>query len=127
MNGRDDQGAEFVAVASLAEMPDGKCRAVIVEGHSLVVVRDGDRVHALQATCPHEKADLLQGRIEAGRLICPRHLASFSLADGQVSRGWTVEALKLYPAKIIDGAVLVDVAAVRRDPPGGARKVWDLS
>lgn len=127
MNEPDDQGAEFVAVASLAEMPDGKCRAVIVEGHSLVVVREGSRVHALQATCPHEKADLSQGRIEAGRLICPRHLASFSLTDGHVSRGWAVEALKLYPAKIIDGAVLVDVAAVRHNPPGGPRKVWDFS
>jgi len=36
----------------------------------------------------HEKADLAQAHIEDGRLVCPRHLASFSLTDGAASRGW---------------------------------------
>ena len=117
----------FVAVAKLDDVPDSALRAIVLEGHGLVLARRGDTVHAFQATCPHEKAGLSQGRIEDGRLVCPRHLASYSLADGQVSRGWKVDALKLYPVRIEDGTIMIDAEAVRRNPPGGARKVWDFT
>jgi 3-phenylpropionate/trans-cinnamate dioxygenase ferredoxin subunit len=118
----------FVAVASRDTLPDGAMLRVILESHALVLARRGDAIYAFQGACPHEKADLSQGRIEDGRLICPRHLASFALSDGAVSAGWNnVAALKLYPARIEGCAIVVDADAVTRDPPGGSRKVWDLS
>jgi 3-phenylpropionate/trans-cinnamate dioxygenase ferredoxin component len=115
----------FVVVATLQHLPNGAFLRVMVDGHGLVLARNGDVVHAFQGTCPHEKADLAQGRIEAGRLVCPRHLASFDLNDGHVSRGWKVDALKLYPVRIENGTIAVDAEAVRRNPPA-SRKVWDL-
>jgi nitrite reductase/ring-hydroxylating ferredoxin subunit len=120
-------GPRFVAVARLDDLPDGAFMPVGVGSHGLVLARAGDAVYAFQSTCPHEKADLAQGRIENGRLVCPRHLASFALNDGQASRGWKVDALKLYPVRLSEGAIAVDADAVERDPPGGIRKVWDLS
>jgi 3-phenylpropionate/trans-cinnamate dioxygenase ferredoxin subunit len=117
----------FVVVADLAHLPDGGFIRVMVEDHALVLARDGGAVYAFQGTCPHEKADLAQGRIEGGRLICPRHLASFDLVDGEASRGWKLDALKLYPVRVEDGAIAVDGDAVRRNPPGGNRQVWDLT
>ena len=125
----NDGGVEprFVVVATLGQLPDGAFLPVLVDGHGLVLARDGDAIYAFQATCPHEKADLAQGRIEGGRLICPRHLASYDLVDGQVSRGWKVDALKLYPVRIEGGEIAVDADAVRRNPPGGERKVWDFT
>jgi nitrite reductase/ring-hydroxylating ferredoxin subunit len=87
----------FVVVATLEHLPNGAFLRVMVDGHGLVLARNGDVVHAFQGTCPHEKADLAQGRIEAGRLVCPRH-----------------------------GTIAVDAEAVRRNPPA-SRKVWDLT
>jgi 3-phenylpropionate/trans-cinnamate dioxygenase ferredoxin component len=117
----------FVAVATLEDLPDGRFLRVAVGNHGLVLARAGDAVYAFQGACPHEKADLAQGRIENGRLVCPRHLASFALDDGQASRGWKLDALKLYPVRVAKGAIAVDADAVERDPPGGTRRVWDLS
>lgn len=117
----------FVAVARLDDLADGCLLRVEAGGHNLVLARSGDGVYAFQGTCPHEKADLAQARIENGRLTCPRHLASFSLADGQPSCGWKLEALKLYPVRVIAGTITVDASAVERNPPGGTRKVWDLT
>src|ERR1700758_5622356 len=118
----------FVVVATLDDLPDGRFLRVALGGHGLVLARAGDAVYAFQGACPHEKADLSQGRIEDGRLICPRHLASFALSDGAVSAGWSnVGALKLYPARIQGDAIEVDANAVNRDPPGGNPQVWDLS
>ncbi|MBY0251758.1 MAG: Rieske (2Fe-2S) protein, partial [Methylobacterium organophilum] len=45
---------------------------------------------------PHEGADLALGRCVAGRLLCPRHQASFDLRDGAVSPGWSFRALRLF-------------------------------
>jgi 3-phenylpropionate/trans-cinnamate dioxygenase ferredoxin subunit len=118
----------FVAVATRDTLPDGTLLRVMLESHALVLARRGDAVYAFQGTCPHEKADLAQGRIEDGRLICPRHLASFALSDGAVSAGWNnVAALKLYPAHIEGDDIVVDANAVSRNPPGGSHQVWDLS
>jgi 3-phenylpropionate/trans-cinnamate dioxygenase ferredoxin component len=119
--------AAFVVVALLAQLPDGGCVRVTIEGHDLVLARRGSAVYACQSACPHEKANLVQARIEGGRLVCPRHLASFDLADGRVSSGWTLEPLKLYPVRVAHGAVAVDAAAVRRNPPGGPRTTWDFT
>jgi 3-phenylpropionate/trans-cinnamate dioxygenase ferredoxin subunit len=122
-----DPDARFVVVARCEHLPDGRFAPVMLDGHGLVLARQGDDIYAFQGTCPHEQADLAQARIEDGRVICPRHLASFSLADGQVSRGWKVDCLKLYPVRVTDSEIAVDVQAVRRNPPAGARKVWDLT
>lgn len=118
---------DFSAIATLADLADGVPLRVRAGSHTLVLIRTGDVVHACQALCPHEKAGLDLARIEAGRLVCPRHLASFDLCDGSVSAGWSVDALKLYPTRIDGEAVLVDMAAVRRNPPGGTAKVWDFT
>lgn len=120
--------ARFVPVAMLDQLLSGMPLRIIVEGHTLVLARDGEAVYAFQATCPHEKADLSQARIEHGCLVCPRHLAAFALTDGKVSAGWdNVEPLKLYPVRIVNGEIAVDAAAVSRQPPGGKRQVWDFS
>jgi nitrite reductase/ring-hydroxylating ferredoxin subunit len=119
--------AHFVIVADLAELPRGGLRRKLLDGHSLVLARIGDAVYACQGTCPHERGDLSQGRVENGRLICPRHLASFDLQDGRCSAGWKLDRLRLYPVRVEDGRIAVDLAAVRRDPPAGPRQIWDLS
>jgi 3-phenylpropionate/trans-cinnamate dioxygenase ferredoxin component len=123
----NDAEAQFVVVAALDRLPDGAFLRVMIDAHGLVIARNGAAIYAFQGTCPHEQADLAQGRIEDGRLICPRHLASYSLADGEVSRGWKVNALKLYPVRVEGNEIAVDAGAVRRHPPGGGRKLWDLT
>lgn len=121
-------GTRFVQVATLDGLRPGEFRRIAVEGHVLVLARDGAAVYAFQSTCPHEMADLAQGRIDDGCLICPRHLATFRLSDGAVSTGWkNVAPLKLYPVRIDGNEITVDAAAVARNPPAGKRQVWDLS
>jgi 3-phenylpropionate/trans-cinnamate dioxygenase ferredoxin component len=123
----DTSEHRFVFVANLNQLPDGGFIRVAVDGHALVIARDRNTVYAFQSTCPHEKADLAQGRIEDGRLVCPRHLASFDLVNGQASRGWKLEALRLYPVRVEGDEIAVDRDAIRRNPPGGERKVWDFT
>ena len=70
--------------------------AITVRGYHLLLVRDGERSVAAERACPHEGADLSLGQCVGGRLLCPRHLASFDLRDGSVSPGWSFRALRLF-------------------------------
>ena len=83
---------------------------VTVAGRQLVIVRDGPDLHAFDRACPHEQADLADGRCAEGRLHCPRHLASFRLQDGEVSSGWSFPALRRYRLRLEDELVMVDLA-----------------
>jgi 3-phenylpropionate/trans-cinnamate dioxygenase ferredoxin subunit len=69
---------------------------VTAGGRQLLLVRAGARIVAAERACPHEGADLALGRCVAGRLLCPRHQASFDLRDGAVSPGWSFRALRLF-------------------------------
>jgi 3-phenylpropionate/trans-cinnamate dioxygenase ferredoxin component len=104
--------AKWVEVSPLARLADQTIFRVRVEAVDLLLVRDGERIAACERACPHEQADLGLGRITGGRLLCPRHLASFDLDDGHISAGWPSRPLRRYPVRIKDGRIWVDAAAI---------------
>ncbi len=87
-------------------------------GHQeVLLVRTGDHVCALQRRCPHLGADLAQGTVRDGLLICPKHKAAFDLATGKAADPARLLFLKFrtldvatYPVQIRDGRILVDTA-----------------
>jgi len=84
---------------------------VTVEGQPLVIVRDGDSFFAAERACPHEGADLAQGRCTSARLYCPRHLAWFDLHSGAVSPGWFFRPLKIYPSRLVSSHIQINLGA----------------
>jgi 3-phenylpropionate/trans-cinnamate dioxygenase ferredoxin component len=104
---------DWVAVRALDRVAHQAIICVRVEAIDLLLVRDGEHVFACERACPHEQADLGLGRVADGRIVCPRHDASFDLRDGSVSRGWPSRALRRYPARIGDGQIWIDASVVR--------------
>ena len=71
-----------------------------IDDQVLLLIRDGDSVLALQGLCPHQFAQLSTGHIDDnGWLHCPRHQASFALADGRCGPGWQLPALRRYTVR----------------------------
>jgi 3-phenylpropionate/trans-cinnamate dioxygenase ferredoxin subunit len=84
-----------------------------VAGVDLILIWDGEKPVACDRACPHEQADLCLGHLSMGRLCCPRHAASFDLADGRISDGWSSPPLRLYPVRVVHDEVWIDGQAVR--------------
>jgi 3-phenylpropionate/trans-cinnamate dioxygenase ferredoxin subunit len=103
----------WVAVCSLDRFAERAIVCVQVEGTDLILVRDGDRIHAFERACPHEQADLSRGHVAGGRLFCPRHQASFDLRDGAITKGWPSRDLRSYAVRVEDAQVWIDAGAVR--------------
>jgi nitrite reductase (NADH) small subunit len=70
-------------VAKLDELPKGAGWLVeLPDGREVALFRDGKRVHALDAVCPHRGAILAFGEVRDGIVRCPLHAWPFRIADG---------------------------------------------
>ncbi len=104
---------QWVVVCSLDRLTERGIVCVRVEGADLILIRDGEAIHGFERACPHEQADLSLGHVADGRLFCPRHLASFGLCDGAISRGWPSRDLRRYAVRIENQQIWIDAGAVR--------------
>jgi nitrite reductase/ring-hydroxylating ferredoxin subunit/uncharacterized membrane protein len=68
--------------------------------NSLVLVRDGETVHALHETCAHAGGPLAKGTIVDGCIQCPWHGSRFRLSDGTARRGPTVYDQPRYEVRV---------------------------
>ena len=75
-------------VTDLATLPEATPRKMKAGINDLVVVRIGDRIHALHAVCAHAGGPLAEGTVTPdGCVVCPWHQSRFRLADGRLRQG----------------------------------------
>ncbi|WP_109482505.1 FAD-dependent oxidoreductase [Paraburkholderia sp. C35] len=97
--------------ALLSDLADHGMKRVEVNGIPILLIRDGDAVHAYGADCPHAGAPLEQGAICNGRLICPWHKGTFEIATGALVEPPALLPLTRYPVRVDKDQVLVDSAS----------------
>ena len=98
-------------VASLGEFTDDEMRVVEIDGTKILLIRDGDALHAVGATCPHAGGPLAEGVRYGERLVCPWHKATFCLRTGAVLEPPAVDPLPRYDVRVVEGRVFVRVPA----------------
>ena len=106
-------------VATLAELAPDAMRTVEIGDLKILLVRDGESVHAYGAACPHAGAPLGEGAICDGRIVCPWHKASFDLRSGALLQPPALDALTRYPVLVEDGRVMVSSEALVPPPHDG--------
>jgi nitrite reductase/ring-hydroxylating ferredoxin subunit len=77
-------------VTDLAVLPEATPTKMRAGVNDLVVVRVGDRIHAMHGVCAHAGGPLDEGRVIDGCVECPWHYSRFRLTDGLAKRGPTV-------------------------------------
>jgi nitrite reductase/ring-hydroxylating ferredoxin subunit len=100
-----------------ATVRPGRPRELLEDGRSVVLVRLGPTIHALEGICPHSGGLLADGEVEEDAIRCPEHGASFDVPSGTVRTdpgGVTppmggVEALRTFPVRVHDGMVEIDL------------------
>jgi nitrite reductase/ring-hydroxylating ferredoxin subunit/uncharacterized membrane protein len=85
-----DRPADWVPAHPADALPEGRPVRVVLEETPIVLVRQGERVHALVATCAHLGGPLHEGRVEDGAIVCPWHGSRYSLEDGRLLNGPSV-------------------------------------
>ena len=109
-----------IRAAGLGDITPGAPHLVVAEDTRLVLVRVGDRVHALAGTCTHQGGPLGDGRLSGARLTCPWHGWSFDVRTGQClfpPRGFAVAS---YPVRIDGEDVWVELPSASGASPSSS-------
>ena len=72
---------------------------------SVLLVRENDRITALDNVCTHMGGPLEQGEIADGCVTCPWHGGTFRLADGSIVRGPASVPQPSYETRVQDGRI----------------------
>jgi nitrite reductase/ring-hydroxylating ferredoxin subunit/uncharacterized membrane protein len=98
---------EFTPVLPAADLPEGTPTKAALGPTNLVLVRRGDVVFALKATCTHAGGPLAEGSLDGDTITCPWHSSVFRLSDGAVRHGPAQTREIAYRARINEGQVEV--------------------
>jgi nitrite reductase/ring-hydroxylating ferredoxin subunit/uncharacterized membrane protein len=101
---------EWTGVLDAAELEEGRPRVVRAGDAEVLLYREGNRLHALWASCTHQGGPLAEGGFADGCVTCPWHGSTFRLADGHVVRGPAAASQPVYEARVTDGKVEVRAA-----------------
>jgi len=101
----------FIRAAAVADLDDGKALPVEVEGIEVALVRHGDEVFAIRDECSHAEIPLSEGEVEDCTVECWLHGSRFDLRTGAALGLPATEPVPVYPVRLDDDDVLVDVGA----------------
>lgn len=101
---------DFTPTVRADTLAEGKPARAEADGVPVVLVKRGETIHALLATCTHAGGPLDEGTVEGDTIICPWHGSTFCLTDGVVLRAPATEPAVHLVTRVRDGVV-----EVRRD------------
>ena len=121
---RENSDLEFVFVARVEDVPAGKNRCFEVEGRGVLLCAFQSGMKAVENLCSHEKKGVEGGRLRgASKLVCPHHGSNFDLDDDGKSLGApAVLPLTVFPVKVEDGNVYVQLVDAKK-PPANPRAI----
>lgn len=100
---------KFVRAASLTQVKTAGCLAVQLDGHTIALFVDGEKIFAVDNRCPHMGFPLDRGTVKDRILTCHWHHARFDLESGGTFDQWA-DDVRSYPLEIRDDEVWIDLA-----------------
>lgn len=96
-----------VNVTKINELQDGEPRKFEVDGEPVFLLRKGGTFQAFACSCPHHGANLSEGLVKDGHVMCPWHHAVFNLKDGNLEEPPGMNDLPDYEVEIEGDDVFV--------------------
>ena len=94
---------------AVADIPGTNALAVRVGEIAIAVVRSHDEIHAIHDVCSHAEVALSEGDVYDGVIDCWLHGSEFELRTGKPLCLPATDPVAVYPTKLEDGVVYVDV------------------
>lgn len=95
-----------------ADLEEDEIRAVSAGGREMIVYRSGGDLFACQRRCLHAGADLAEGVLAAGTLVCPLHGWAYR-ADTGIHVQSPANCLAVFRVRVAAGRIQVDPRPIR--------------
>src|SRR3954468_18434313 len=116
-------GPDRAQGVSLTELPDGGQLLGHSGGEPVLVVRQGEEIFAVGATCTHYGGPLAEGVVTGDTVHCPWHHACFSLRTGEAVRAPALNPVSCYEVR--HQGDLIRVGAKKAQAQPAARPAGD--
>ena len=100
---------ELVQVASLAEVPVGRCKQVDAGGQPIALFNVGGTIYATHGLCTHRGGWLGEGELSGSEVTCPLHGETFEVTTGQVTGPPASQSIPTYKVVIEGQAIKVEM------------------
>jgi naphthalene 1,2-dioxygenase ferredoxin component len=101
--------ARWTAVAALADFAASDAIAVDHGGREIAIFLVDGAVFATANRCTHGDARLCEGFLDGHEIECPHHQGRFDVRSGAATGAPAEVALALYPARIVDDRVELEL------------------
>jgi nitrite reductase/ring-hydroxylating ferredoxin subunit len=91
--------SEFTKVATLAEVPPGRMKAIKVDGAPVVLANVDGELHAFGGACTHDEGPLEEGDLDGFEVTCPWHFSVFDIRTGEVVESPAAEGIRTFEIK----------------------------
>ena len=99
----------FVRLLGSDELQPGQMKRIDLKNRRLLVANVAGDFCVADDMCTHEDASLTLGCLRGDLIKCPLHGSRFNLRTGEVLDEPADENLRIYPARVEDGAVWADL------------------
>ncbi len=103
----DPATAEFVAVATTDELPNGARKLVEIDGRAIAVFNIAGEYFSIADVCSHDDGPVAEGELDGYEIECPRHGARFDVRNGSVLSFPAIVGIPAYPVKVEGDEILV--------------------
>lgn len=76
---------EFIKVAEVSEIQEGKMKAVKIDGEEILIANIEGKYYAMRNRCTHRGGDLSKGTLSGKIVTCPVHGFKFDVTTGKVA------------------------------------------
>jgi 3-phenylpropionate/trans-cinnamate dioxygenase ferredoxin component len=100
----------WVAAVPVDDIGEDDVVPFTVDGRDFAIYKteEGD-IFASDGHCTHERTLLCDGLVMDGTIECPKHNGRFSLIDGMALGAPVLIDLKMFPVKVENGTIYIDV------------------
>ena len=100
---------EWVDAIKERDLAAGQSRVVDTDAGKIAVFHLQQGLYAIEDRCSHDGGELASGMCVDDEIICPRHGARFCLRNGKALTPPAYEDIQVYPVRIMDGIIQVDI------------------
>jgi NAD(P)H-dependent nitrite reductase small subunit len=110
----------WIKITPVENIPPREGRPVRVGDLEIAIFNLNGRFHTIENACPHKGGPLCDGIVTGTAVVCPLHGRHFDLVSGLPVRASEPSCLTVFPTKVEDGIILVDI-------DGGYRALEDAA
>jgi nitrite reductase (NADH) small subunit len=99
----------WIRITEIENIPVREGRSVKIGSEEIAVFNLGDRFAAIENRCPHSGGPLCDGIVSGAAVVCPLHGWKVCLDTGEILKPQVPVRVELFPTRVEDGVVLVDV------------------